>query len=313
MEGLADFFGSNAKFDIGVQDKKASWRSAVSDRKEPKEKTEETSEIPAQLEPSFLDAQQPEDKESVRSSHSVIHFDLERWQQEEELPREPSLEKTQLNIPLSAVRETEEDQPENLEKTQSIPAPGPADHFDFEGLQRTLRDQENDFGEEPFSDEEELGDEEDIEDFRTPADIAPIRHDLQSSLFSLNVRIAVVAVLFARHAVFCAGPDGGTAVACLYGFGNSAAHLYDCKSGAGNPVSAGLQYHRRRRACIPFDDACRWGFSGRAGGDFYNRAGRCDSGIPPKAAGANAGAFLFSGCFWASLQCVGEEDTRFPD
>ena len=209
LEGLADFFGSNAKFDIGVQDKKASWRSAVSDRKEPEEKTEEASEIPAQLEPSFLDAQQPEDKESVESSHSVIHFDLERWQQEEELPREPSLEKTQLNIPLSAVRETEEDQPENLEKTQSIPAPGPADHFDFEGLQRTLRDQENDFGEEPFSDEEELGEEEDIEDFRTPADIAPIRHDLQSSLFSLNVRIAVVAVLFAGTLYFALAQTAG--------------------------------------------------------------------------------------------------------
>ena len=69
LEGLADFFGSNAKFDIGVQDKKASWRSAVSDRKEPEEKTEEESEIPAQLEPSFLDAQQPEDKESVKSSN----------------------------------------------------------------------------------------------------------------------------------------------------------------------------------------------------------------------------------------------------
>lgn len=47
-----------------------------------------------------------------------------------------------------------------------------------------------------FPGEETEDDEEDIEDFRTPADIAPIRHDLQSSLFSLNVRIAVVAVLF---------------------------------------------------------------------------------------------------------------------
>ena len=96
-----------------------------------------------------------------------------------------------------------------MEKTQSIPAPGPADHFDFEGLQRTLRDQENDFGEEPFSDEEELGDEEDIEDFRTPADIAPIRHDLQSSLFSLNVRIAVVAVLFAGTLYFALAQTAG--------------------------------------------------------------------------------------------------------
>ena len=41
LQGLAGFFGSNAKFDIGVQDKKAPWRSAVSDRKEPEEKTEE--------------------------------------------------------------------------------------------------------------------------------------------------------------------------------------------------------------------------------------------------------------------------------
>lgn len=54
-----------------------------------------------------------------------------------------------------------------------------------------------------------MGDEEDIEDFRTPADIAPIRHDLQSSLFSLNVRIAVVAVLFAGTLYFALTQTAG--------------------------------------------------------------------------------------------------------
>ena len=46
LEGLADFFGSNAKFDIGVQDKKASWRSAVSDRKEPRKRQKRRQRFP---------------------------------------------------------------------------------------------------------------------------------------------------------------------------------------------------------------------------------------------------------------------------
>lgn len=65
--------------------------------------------------------EQPKDIQDMPDPRREIHFDLEQWQQEEETPRQPILEKTQLNIPLSAVREPEEDEIENLEKTQSIP------------------------------------------------------------------------------------------------------------------------------------------------------------------------------------------------
>ena len=197
LEGLADFFGSNAKFDIGTQDKKSHHRADPSRREQVQTpKTKEMAEESAWQESELFRTEQPKDIQDMPDPRREIHFDLEQWQQEEETPRQPILEKTQLNIPLSAVREPEEDEMENLEKTQSIPTAKPADHFDFESLQRTLHEQEKDLEPEPFSGEETEDDEEDIEDFRTPADIAPIRHDLQSSLFSLNVRIAVVAVLF---------------------------------------------------------------------------------------------------------------------
>lgn len=121
---------------------------------------------------------------------------------------EPSLEKTQLNIPLSAVREAEEDQPGKFGKNPKHSAPGPADHFDFEGLRVRCGIRRTISGRTVLR-RRELGDEEDIEDFRTPADIAPIRHDLQSSLFSLNVRIAVVAVLFAGTLYFALAQTAG--------------------------------------------------------------------------------------------------------
>ena len=117
LEGLADFFGSNAKFDIGTQDKKSPHRADPS-RREPVQtpKTKEMAEESAWQESELFRTEQPKDIQDMPDPRREIHFDLEQWQQEEETPRQPILEKTQLNIPLSAVREPEEDEIENLEK-----------------------------------------------------------------------------------------------------------------------------------------------------------------------------------------------------
>ncbi|MDD3193108.1 MAG: hypothetical protein PHE47_04550 [Oscillospiraceae bacterium] len=201
LDGLADFFGSNAKFDIGVRDKKVS--GAPSSRR-----GQDTPEKPARRPEHAFVPEEPKAKRDVaaaaeETAYPAVDLNLDRWQADEEPEpsRQKGMEKTQMNIPLSTVREPEQAAAEeDLAKTQSIPAPRAAEHFDFEDLQRSLREQEDGFEPEPFFDPVERGeeeDEEDIDDFRTPADIAPIRHDLQSALFSLSVRLAVVAVLFA--------------------------------------------------------------------------------------------------------------------
>lgn len=193
LEGLSDFFGSNAKFDIGAQDKKtgksASSRRAVLQQEEPRPAK------PAEREETVRETEPREGaKEEDVSPRPVIDFNWEKWQ-EEEPPRQPHMEKTQLNIPLYTIREPgEEEYEDDLSKTQGIPAPQPAEHFDFESLQRSLREQEDLENESLSVREEESGEE--IDDFRTQADAAPIRHDLRASLFSLQVRLGVVAVLF---------------------------------------------------------------------------------------------------------------------
>lgn len=188
LEGLSDFFGSNAKFDIGAQDKKAG--KAAARRAAPQREEREESKAPPAVREEPAQEKPPE--KEVRS-RPVVDFNWEKWQ-EEEPPRQPNLEKTQLNIPLYTVREPEEEYEEDLSKTQGIPSPKAAEHFDFESLQRSLREQEEQETGSVSAQEEENGEE--IDDFRTPADAAPIRHDLRTSLFSIQVRLGVVAVLF---------------------------------------------------------------------------------------------------------------------
>ncbi|MGN0625116.1 MAG: hypothetical protein ACI4I8_02510 [Oscillospiraceae bacterium] len=191
LEGLSDFFGSNAKFGINAREEKVRKTSAPAQNAQA-HSLQQTQKAMAESVFSQDKAELFEKETEEVASRTSAHFDLEQWQQEEAPVEEAEWEKTQLNIPIAAVKEAKE---ENLEQTQRIPTPNAAQHFDFESLQRSLREQEEWESEQP-SVEEEAEPEEDIEDFRTPADIAPIRHDLKASLFSINTRIAVTAVLF---------------------------------------------------------------------------------------------------------------------
>lgn len=193
LEGLSDFFGSNAKFGISAREEKVRKTSAPAQNAQA-HSLQQTQKATAE---STLSQGKAElfEKETEEKSYSqpAAHFDLEQWQQEETPVEEAEWEKTQLNIPIATAKEAKE---ENLEQTQRIPTPSAAQHFDFESLQRSLREQEEWESEQPPVEEAAESEEEDIEDFRTPADIAPIRHDLKASLFSINTRIAVTAVLF---------------------------------------------------------------------------------------------------------------------
>lgn len=201
VEDLSNFFGSNATFDIGGKDRKETRTASLTSgpRYEQEPAPQDGDREPAGNPPAFA---QEEQQEARQESAVPFRLDLDRWEEEEEPIRQPEEEKTQLNIPLSVTREASQsfDPEEDLQKTQSIPSPKAAQQFDFESLQRSLQEQEEE--EDPFqreeSDQEEENEgDEDIEDFCSPADIEPIRHDLRSSLVSLKIRIAVVAVLFA--------------------------------------------------------------------------------------------------------------------
>lgn len=195
VEGLTDFFGSDARFDIGAQDRKPPKASSGAKQKAP------TPAASAQTMPAARE-------EDLSGRKTAFDFTQKRSTVSEvvpkaQIPEEPvqknaDLEKTQLNIPLFTLHlpEEEEEQETDLGRTQPIPT-AKKEVFDFEVLQHSLEEDFDDgkipYAEDPPKEEEP---EEDIDDFRTPADIEPIRHDLDSSIFSLNVRLVVVGLLF---------------------------------------------------------------------------------------------------------------------
>lgn len=190
---LADFFGNNAKYDIGAEDKKSFRVPAASRRTAVKE------EPAAPAVPAAVEEAEPVKEAPARPAWNI---DQDTWEYKEEPEKRYELDKTQISIPAKQEPVFEQEEDEELGKTRSIPR-SKIEAFDFEKLQESLREQEE-YEEEVLFTEPEEDDEyirhapkdDEIEDYRSAADVVPIKKDLKNSMFSLNSRLIATTVLF---------------------------------------------------------------------------------------------------------------------